>query len=173
MTTGDIDGDKRDEAIVGFRLGDPASGQAQLLVLKYTGQDTKGNTDPLDDKYSMDTRVFLTENLWQKYSHYFMAALSVSLAAGDMDGDGIDEIALGIGSLLDNSEHGDRIWETYLATYDYVPTTAPEWQSLQVPGRPGLPGLSATIGVVEKRRHFAQHIRRRTEARSRRAHRRR
>jgi hypothetical protein len=131
VTTGDIDGDKRDEAIVGFRLGDPASGKLQLLVLKYTGQDTKGNTDPLDDKYSMDTRVFLTENLWQKYGHYFMAALSVSLATGDFDGDGIDEIAVGIGSLLDNSEHGDRIWETYLATYDYVPMTSPEWQGMQ------------------------------------------
>jgi len=131
VTTGDIDGDKRDEAIVGFRLGDPAKGQLQLLVLKYTGQDTKGNTDPLDDKYSMDTRVFLTENLWQKYGHYFMAALSVSLTTGDFDGDGIDEIGVGIGSLLDNSEHGDRIWETYLATYDYVPMSSPDWQSMQ------------------------------------------
>lgn len=131
VTTGDIDGDKRDEAIVGFRLGDPASGKQQLLVLKYTGQDTRGNTDPLDDKYSMDTRVFLTENLWQKYGHYFMAALSVSLTTGDFDGDGIDEIGIGLGSLLDNSEHGDRIWETYLATYDYVPMSSPEWQSMQ------------------------------------------
>ncbi|MCB0074119.1 MAG: hypothetical protein KDE20_21790, partial [Caldilineaceae bacterium] len=131
VTTGDIDGDKRDEAIVGFRLGDPAKGKSQLLVLNYTGQDTKGNTDPTDDTYTMDTRVFLTEELWKKYDHYIMAALSVSLAAGDLDGDGIDEIALGIGSLLDNSEHGDRIWETYLATYDYVPMAAPEWQDLK------------------------------------------
>jgi hypothetical protein len=131
VTTGDIDGDKRDEAIVGFRLGDPAKGESQLLVLKYTGQDTKGNTDPLDDKFSIDTRVFLTEKLPQKYGHYFMAALSVSLTTGDFDGDGIDEIALGIGSLLDNSEHGDRIWESYLATYDYVPMTSPDWQSMQ------------------------------------------
>jgi hypothetical protein len=131
VTTGDIDGDKRDEAIVGFRLGDPSNGSSQLLVLKYTGQDTKGNTDPFDDRYSMDTRVFLTENLGDKYGHYSMAALSVSLATGDIDSDGIDEIAFGIGSLLINGEHDSRIWETYLATYDYVPMTSPDWQSMQ------------------------------------------
>lgn len=126
VTTGDFDDDKRDEVMIGFRVGDEWHGSTQLLSLHFTGADTKNNTNPADDTFSMDDRVFLTEEL---SGHYAMAAQSVSLGAGDMDGDGLDEIAFGTSVLYADSDHDERTWQQHLSTYDYVPVTSPDWAS--------------------------------------------
>ena len=123
VTTGDIDGDHRDEIIAGFRVGDSYHGELQLLVLD-PSVDTKGTATLTDDVYSFDDRVWWNHKL---DDYYAMAALSVSLSAADFDGDGVDEIAVGYGSLNTTGDHDTRAWKRYLVSYEYVPITSSQY----------------------------------------------
>ncbi|MBM4430077.1 MAG: DUF11 domain-containing protein, partial [Chloroflexi bacterium] len=120
VTTGDVDGDKRDEVILAFRSGKRAGqivGQVQLLVLDYQGLDSQGAA-------TFDDRVFLQRDA---ASTYYADATSVSVSAADLDGDGQDEIALAynvVGNDVGRNEH----WQQHLLTYEFVPPQAVEWQ---------------------------------------------
>ena len=94
VTTGDVDGDWRDEAILGFRTGDDGDPRFQLLALKFV-QETHGTT-VADDRLIMDDQVYTNTTLGNDRPK---AAETVSLAAGDLDGDGVDEIAVGLGTI--------------------------------------------------------------------------
>jgi uncharacterized repeat protein (TIGR01451 family) len=123
VTTGDVDGDMKDEIIFAYRIGDPANGTVELMVLDPNG-DTKGTASVTDDTYTLDDSVFWNHPL---EDYRYMAALSVSVSAADLDGDGVDEIALGYNSLNDDTDHGDRYWQHYLVSYEYVPPASQRW----------------------------------------------
>lgn len=126
VNTGDFYGDLRDEVVIGFRSGDEDreawNGKVQMLVLDLTGE-TKGAT-PAADTFAMDDRVFLERDL---NSHYAEAATSVSIAGGDLDGDGRDEIALAYNTIYSNSDHDSRRWQQHLESYEYVDVREPGW----------------------------------------------
>ena len=124
-TTGDLDGDLRDEVVIGFRSGDADDGDVQLLVVDMT-REIKGST-PAGDKFEMDDRTFVTRGV-SASNHWAEAATSVSVASADLDGDGRDEIALGYNTVYNYSEHDmDRYWEQHLVSYKYVGVNEPGW----------------------------------------------
>jgi uncharacterized repeat protein (TIGR01451 family) len=135
VTTGDVDGDLKDEAILAFRIGHCDNGQIQLLLLDVTGEDL--GTQAL----TMDSRV------WKNFigpNYYGQAYNNVSVAAGDLDGDGVDEIAVGANTLWVGNDHDDRHWQQLLMTFEYVPFETPDYAtkcSGELPGclytRPG------------------------------------
>ena len=120
VTTGDLDGDMRDEVVIGFRNGGCTSGNITLLVTDYISQ-TNGILN-------MDHRVNKKVPLPTGHSdQQYEAANNVSLSAGDLDGDGYDEIALGYTELW-GGEYDPRRWQTWLETYEYLRANSPEWQ---------------------------------------------
>ena len=135
VTTGDVDGDLKDEVILAFRIGHCDNGQIQLLLLDVTGEDR--GTQAL----TVDTRV------WKNFigpNYYAQAYNNVSVAAGDLDGDGVDEIAVGANTIWAGSDHDDRHWQQLLMTFEYVPFETPDYMtkcSGELPGclytRPG------------------------------------
>jgi uncharacterized repeat protein (TIGR01451 family) len=135
VTTGDVDGDLKDEVILAFRIGHCDNGQIQLLLLDVTGEDL--GTQAL----TVDTRV------WKNFigpNYYAQAYNNVSVAAGDLDGDGVDEIAVGANTIWAGSDHDDRHWQQLLMTFEYVPFETPDYMtkcSGELPGclytRPG------------------------------------
>ena len=52
VTTGDVDGDLKDEVILAFRIGTCDDGQIQLLLLDVIGED------PATQLLTMDSRVW-------------------------------------------------------------------------------------------------------------------
>ncbi len=121
VTTGDVDGDWRDEAILGFRNDD----RFQLLTLKFV-QEIHGTTHA-DDRLVMDDSVFINATLG---NHEPRAAMSVSLSAGDLDGDGVDEIAVGLGTMhWEKSSSASEAWQPVLQTFSYIPVEDPDWQT--------------------------------------------
>lgn len=134
VTTGDVDGDKRDEAIIAFAHADPDNaayyeGSVQLQILKYKGAYTINTPIGAAEQYTIDSRVMRSELLYEVYGHESVnLAQTVSVGAGDMDGDGKDEIALGHSAVwIGNGTYQQQ----YMATYEYVPVSAPEWMSYQ------------------------------------------
>lgn len=124
-TAGDVDGDLRDEAVIGFRSGDSDHGDLQLLVLDLT-RELKGAT-PATDKFEMDDSAFMRRSV-DASNHWAEAATAVSVSAADLDGDGRDEIAVGYTTVYNYSEHDmDRYWEQHLMTYKYTGVTEPGW----------------------------------------------
>jgi len=125
VTTGDVDGDWRDEAILGFRTGDDQSPRFQLLALKFV-QETHGTTH-LDDRLVMDDQVYINTTLG---NHNPKAAQTVSLSAGDLDGDGVDEIAVGLGTMhWETDISPSESWQPVLQTFAYIPVADPAWQT--------------------------------------------
>lgn len=126
VNTGDFDGDLRDEVVIGFRSGDEDretwNGKVQMLVLDLTAE-TKGAT-AVDDRVTIDDRVFIERDL---NSHYSEAATTVSVAGGDLDNDGRDEIALAYNTLDSDSDHDTRKWQQHLESYEYVAPREPGW----------------------------------------------
>ena len=127
VTVGDVDGDMRDEVVLAYRVGDSSNGNLQLLVLKFRSQNDGHTTLDMDDT------VWAAYNLPDKYHQ---AGMSVSLATGDMDGDGKDEIAFGYNSTeedLCSSQGGSYVcnirWQQHLVAYEYVPFEAAEHPS--------------------------------------------
>jgi len=124
-TTGDLDGDLRDEVVIGFRSGDADDGDLQLLVVDMT-REIKG-ASPTGDKFEMDDRTFVTRGV-SASNHWAEAATSVSVSAADLDGDGRSEIAVGYNTVYNYSEHDmDRYWEQHLVSYRYVGVNEPGW----------------------------------------------
>ncbi len=124
VTTGDVDGDKRDEAILGFRTGDDQDPRFQLLALKYVNQ-TYG-TRPVDDRFIMDDQVYINSTIGNERPK---AVQAISLSAGDLDGDGVDEIAVGLGTMhWETAISPSEAWQPVLKTFAYVPVTDPAWQ---------------------------------------------
>lgn len=141
VATGDVDGDMRDEAVLAYRVGDGENGNLQLLVLKFKSQDTGHTT------LSMDDTVWAAYNLPDKYRQ---AGTSVSLATGDMNDDGVDEIAFGYNTTeedLCSSMGGSYVcnirWQQHLVSYEYVPFEAPE--------HPSYCGASNALPCLHKR----------------------
>lgn len=127
VAVGDVDGDMRDEAVLAYRVGDSKNGNLQLLVLKFKSQDAGHTTLDMDDT------VWAAYNLPDKYRQ---AGTSVSLATGDMDNDGVDEIAFGYNTTeedLCSSQGGSYAcnirWQQHLVAYEYVPFAAPQHAS--------------------------------------------
>ena len=155
VTVGDVDGDMRDEAVLAYRVGDSSNGNLQLLVLKFKSQNTSHTTLDMDDT------VWAAYNLPDKYHQ---AGTSVSLAAGDMDGDGVDEIAFGYNTTeedLCSSQGGSYVcnlrWQQHLVTYEYLPFEAPTHPAYCgatnlfacLHKRSGSPGAPSWDGVVD------------------------
>jgi uncharacterized repeat protein (TIGR01451 family) len=119
VTTGDLDGDMRDEVVIGFRAGDSQTeawnGTLQLLVVKYSGSTAGGG-------FVMDDRVYVEHSLGGDMSR---AATMVSLAGADLDGDGRDEIAVGYNRLYAKGEYESRRWQQHLTSYEYVDINEP------------------------------------------------
>ncbi len=141
VSVGDVDGDMRDEAVLAYRVGDGLNGNLQLLVLKFKSQDTGHTT------LTMDDTVWAAYNLPDKYRQ---AGTSVSLATGDLDNDGVDEIALGYNTTeedLCSSQGGSYVcnirWQQHLVTFEYVPFAAPE--------HPSYCGASNALPCLHKR----------------------
>ncbi len=123
VTVGDVDGDWRDEAILGFRTGDDGAPRFQLLALKFV-QEVHGVTH-LDDRFVMDDQVWIDTTLG---NHNPKAAQAVSLSAGDLDGDGVDEIAVGLGTMHWETDISlSEAWQPVLQTFDYIPVAHPDW----------------------------------------------
>jgi uncharacterized repeat protein (TIGR01451 family) len=118
VTTGDVDGDMKDEAILAFRIGSCDDGQVQLLVLDGT------TWDATNQALTIDSRV------WRNYvgvNYYGQAYNRVSVAAGDLNDDGVDEIVVGANTLWVGNDHDSRHWQTMLATFEYVPFAAEDY----------------------------------------------
>mgnify|MGYP000866563272 CR=1 FL=1 len=126
VTTGDLDGDMRDEVVIGFRSGDSETeawdGKLQLLVVKTTQvvTSTVTTTYPYSDTLVMDDRVWVEHKIGSDSSQ---AATMVSLAGADLDGDGRDEIAVGYNRVYAMGDHESRRWQQHLVTYEYVDVT--------------------------------------------------
>ncbi len=128
VTTGDVDGDWHDEAVLGFRTGDDKDPSFQLLALKYKSE-TFGNT-PVDNRLVMDDNVWISSDLGVSRPK---AAETVALSASDLDGDGVDEIAVGLGTIhWENAASTSVAWQAVLKTFSYVPVADPEWSTLCV-----------------------------------------
>lgn len=141
VAVGDVDGDMRDEAVLAYRVGDSNNGNLQLLVLKFKSQDAGHTT------LAMDDTVWAAYNLPDKYRQ---AGTSVSLATGDMDNDGKDEIAFGYNTEeedLCSSQGGSYAcnirWQQHLVAYEYVPFEAAE--------HPSYCGASNALPCLHKR----------------------
>ncbi len=141
VALGDVDGDMRDEAVLAYRVGDSSNGNLQLLVLKFRSQNTAHTTLDMDDT------VWAAYNLPDKYHQ---AGTSVSLATGDADGDGKDEVAFGYNTTeedLCSSQGGSYVcnirWQQHLVAYEYVPFEAPE--------HPSYCGASNALPCLHKR----------------------
>ena len=141
VAVGDVDGDMRDEAVLAYRVGDSSNGNLQVLVLKFKSQDAGHTTLDMDD------------TVWAAYTlpdKYHQAGTSVSLATGDVDNDGKDEIAFGYNSTeedLCSSQGGSYVcnirWQQHLVAYEYVPFEAAE--------HPSYCGASNTFPCLHKR----------------------
>ena len=141
VAVGDVDGDMRDEAILAYRVGDALNGNLQLLVLKFRSQNTTHTTLDMDDT------VWATHTLPDKYRQ---AGTSASLATGDVDNDGVDEIAFGYNTTeedLCSSQGGSYVcnirWQQHLVVYEYVPFEAAE--------HPSYCGASNALPCLHKR----------------------
>jgi uncharacterized repeat protein (TIGR01451 family) len=123
VTTGDLDGDMIDEAVVAFRIDGSTSGNVQLWALDVT--------NPAN--WTVDSSVWRNHSV---PSAYQKAAPAVSVSAADLDGDGYDEIALGYTmAQTDRCSSGggtyncNSRWVQQLVTYEYTPFAAPEYAS--------------------------------------------
>jgi hypothetical protein len=126
VTTGDVNGDLRDEVVLAFRSGTPSKGVAQMLVVELEGE-SKGAT-PGQDRFTMRDGVYAKHPLDVGDFH---AAMAVSVAAADLDGAGQDEIALAYTTLDSNVAANGTHWQQHLVTYAYVPKESPAWQVCQ------------------------------------------
>ena len=130
VTTGDLDGDMRDEVVIGFRSGDSQTdawnGKLQMLVVKTTQvvTSTATTTYPYSDTLVMDDQVWVEHKIGSDFSQ---AATMVSLAGADLDGDGRDEIAVGYNRVYATGEHESRKWQQHLVTYKYVDVMEPNY----------------------------------------------
>jgi uncharacterized repeat protein (TIGR01451 family) len=115
VTTGDIDGDKKDEVILAFRSGPCYSGggYVQLLVLDYQSGAEGGWLS----QETYDSRVWTQRHA--EYSWSQGAVTAVSVSAADLDGDGTDEIALGYTVVYSGSDA--RWWQQHLVSYKWTP----------------------------------------------------
>lgn len=141
VTVGDVDGDMRDEVVLAYRVGNARDGNLQLLVLKFKSQNSTQTTLDMDDT------VWLGYNLPDRY---YQAGTSVSLTTGDLDNDGVDEIAFGYNTTeedLCSSQGGSYVcnfrWQQHLVTFEYVPFAAPE--------HPSYCGASYALPCLHKR----------------------
>ncbi len=122
ITTGDLDGDMRDEAVLAFRIDGALNGNVQLWALDVTNP----------------TNWTIDSSVWRNHpvpsATKSKAATAVSVSAADLDGDGYDEIALGYNiSQTDTCNSGgysyacNSRWRQQLVTYEYTPFAAPEY----------------------------------------------
>ncbi len=109
VAMGDVDGDWADEAILAFRSGKcEITGDIQMLVLNRNADGT------------YDDRVFMTKAT----GTYQSAANAVAVDAADVDGDGVDEIALFYTRVYSSDIWA---WQQILSVWEYVPPYAPAW----------------------------------------------
>ena len=115
VATGDFDGDWADEIVFGFRSGKcEITGDVQMLVLKR------------NDDGSYDDRVFMIMPTGPSGTQ--SAATSVAVDGADVDGDGVDEIALFYNRVYSGNDSSDLYaWQQYLYAWEYVPPYAPSW----------------------------------------------
>ena len=94
IATGDVDGDQKDEIIVATKDGPCTDARVHLIVFDFTGEDSTTH------KLTVDTTVQRVNLEWQWYEeiHHnsYNGVPDISIAAADLDGDGYDEIAVGL-----------------------------------------------------------------------------
>ena len=129
VTTGDIDGDMRDEVVLAFRIGDATNGNVQLWAL-----DVNPGLLPAIP-WTVESSVWRDHPISKPSNTVKKAATMVSVSAADLDGDGADEIALAYNiayeDLCNNSGYSyvcNGRWLQQLVTYEYTPFAAPEYE---------------------------------------------
>jgi hypothetical protein len=117
VAAGDLDGDFADEVIIAARAGgsDYNHDPIQLIALDVTNL----TSNPL----VVDTSLWLNYSI-QAWEYY--APTVISVATGDFDGDGEDEIALAYNRTFDASDKNPQ-WDHHLVTFEYVTNDQAEW----------------------------------------------
>jgi hypothetical protein len=138
VTTGDLDGDGKDEVIVAARYGDSSYcyfDGIRLLVFDFKPENASTHA------LSIDTTVAVPNIQVDLISGYMWESPpTVRLSAGDLDGDGLDEIVLGyvVEYMQNDDTQGTAHEQPRLRTYDYFRANTPDWQancsSSQKPG---------------------------------------
>ncbi len=120
IAMGDLDGDNQDEIVVGFRGASCNYGKIELMGFDYQP------TNSTSTKYDVTFTNFLEFDPEPANSYQYQAANNVALAVADVDGDGVDEIAMAW-NLIANAEHEDRDLYHYVTTFDYFAKLSPDW----------------------------------------------
>ena len=126
VTTGDLDGDLEDEIVVAFRNGDAYASTIQLIAFDNTSTSQDAATLTMDYRAQKEFNISYGHPSGAYNDAY--TANTVSLAAGDFDGDGMDEIGLGYNWMWFDRAHVDvEGQETHLVAFDYFAYKSPEW----------------------------------------------
>ena len=116
VAAGDLDGDFMDEVVVAARVGDGGNDSIQLVGLDVTNRTATPLT--IDSSLWMN-RAINCKDYW--------APNTISVATGDFEGDGADEIALAFSRYMDDGATWDAWWDHHLVTYEYVTYDQPEF----------------------------------------------
>ena len=130
IAAGDLDRDGHDELVVAFRGGDCyVNGRIELMVFDYESEDSTPTS------YALTRTNFLEIDPELSSYYKFNAATNISLAAGDVDGDGADEVALAY-NVIAQPESGGFDFLHYVTTFEYYAVGTPAWTKSCAPGGP-------------------------------------
>ena len=118
IAMGDIDGDSQDEIVVVFRGANCKYGRIELMAFDYEGTEA--------GKYTLSHTNFLEFEPELDLNYQYEAANNISVAVGDLDGDGTDEIAMAW-NLIANQEHEDRDLYHFVSTFEYYKKDSRDW----------------------------------------------
>lgn len=114
VTTGDVDGDKRDEVILAYPSGPhDVDGYLEMMVL-----DRAADSETYDDRVTVQRKM-------NEYA--YDTAIGASVAAADFDGDGTDEIAVAYAEAVGDM-YGVVGSQNNLVSYEWVPESSVEWE---------------------------------------------